>query len=78
MADKILRCNSHHCELPFAVLRGRRLIIRSRHHGATHINEIDLVTLLEQAIQLNGTNFSILMLEKIEKSGIMIKKTYSA
>jgi hypothetical protein len=30
------------CSLPFATLRRGRLVIRSRHHGGIHTNELDL------------------------------------
>lgn len=78
MSSMIFRCDSHHCNLPFAILRGRKLIIRSRHHGETHTNEIDILALIDYALSVNDRNFTILLLEKIEKTGIMIETTYSA
>lgn len=73
---KPLKCDV--CELPYAVVRGSKVYIKSRHHGRTHTNVIDVLDLVEVALEESGTDFGWRILEKIQKSGIMITDTFSA
>lgn len=72
-----LNCDT--CGLPYAVVRNGMIFIKSRHHGRTHTNSIDIMSVVEIAINDDGgTHFAVKLLEKLSESGIMIKETYSA
>ena len=74
---KPLKCEK--CDLPFMVVRGRKVHVKSRHHGRTHTNVVDILDLIDAALsEDSGTDLAWQILEKIQNSGIMIRGTYSA